>query len=245
MPPAALRRSRLRLALQLLHPGPSALRRCRLQPHRGRSGLPALPADPRSPRLGLVEPDLRPPAGAAPHGGEPPGRPREGHGRRRREIEALVAELAPRADVPSIRAKAPPHSHGGPDSALPAPAEPRLPGDRTPAARPRRSRNRAPQRRSAPRVPPRTPLADAAPDRPGLGAERYRVQFTIGEETHEKLRRLAGASPPRDPRRRSGRDLRPRARRCCSRRSRRRSSAAAAKPRPPRAIRPGTDTDVA
>jgi hypothetical protein len=43
-----------------------------------RSRLPALSRHPRAPGFGFPDPDLRPPAGTAPHGGEPPGRPRQG-----------------------------------------------------------------------------------------------------------------------------------------------------------------------
>src|SRR3989442_14453146 len=42
------------------------------------SSLPALSPDPRPPGFGLPEPDLRSPAGTAPHGGEAPVRPRQG-----------------------------------------------------------------------------------------------------------------------------------------------------------------------
>ena len=88
-------------------------------------------------------------------------------GRTRREIEGLVAELAPRPDVASTVRKL-----------------------------------QEPKRESAPATLPLTPAAPAAavassmaPPAPRpvvepLAPQRYRVQFTIGEETQEKLRRL-------------------------------------------------------
>ena len=45
--------------------------------YRGRPGLPAIPGDPRPARLGRGDAHRRAAAGAAPHTGESPGRPRE------------------------------------------------------------------------------------------------------------------------------------------------------------------------
>jgi len=88
-------------------------------------------------------------------------------GRSLREIEALIAELAPRPDVPtSIR---------------------RLP---EPAARtldlPVASENGplSPPVASAVTSPARRPVIEAT------APERYRVQFTLGKESHDRLRRL-------------------------------------------------------
>jgi hypothetical protein len=92
--------------------------------------------------------------------------------RTRQQIEALVAELAPQPDVPSSVRKLP--------SFVPTPPAPLL----SPAA------SASPQLMSAPLpapalfVPPERPIVRAS------APERYRVQFTIGEETHQKLRRL-------------------------------------------------------
>jgi hypothetical protein len=120
-------------------------------------------------------------------------------GKTRREIEALIAELAPRPDVPSTVRKVPcrtatpsllgrPEPEPGLDSAPlsrypvgaafgpgPAfgPAMTSVPFAAGPAIAP------SPSATAAPR-PIVQPLAPA----------RYRVQFTIGEETHEKLRRM-------------------------------------------------------
>jgi hypothetical protein len=97
-------------------------------------------------------------------------------GRSKREVETLVASLAPRPDVaasvrrlpaPAQAAKAPASTSlapppAAPDSCSPSPAQ----------------------------------IAAAAPERPAqrpviapLAPERYRVQFTVGAATHEKLRR--------------------------------------------------------
>ncbi len=83
-------------------------------------------------------------------------------GRSKREVETLVASLAPRPDVAaSVRR-------------LPAPP-PVVPDSRGPFP---------------------TQIAAVAPERPAqrpliapLAPERYRVQFTVGAATHEKLRR--------------------------------------------------------
>jgi hypothetical protein len=135
------------------------------------------------------------------------------HGKSKREVEVLVAGLAPRPDVPSsvrrLPAPVPPvagatvvaFSQGRPAPSLPEAAL-RLQG--LPDA-------------CAPALPPRTLVAGTSPsgtaetfaappssreafvdrpaDRPAdrpvvapLAPARYRVQFTMGEETHEKLR---------------------------------------------------------
>jgi hypothetical protein len=87
-------------------------------------------------------------------------------GRTRHEIEILVAELAPRPDVPtSVRKLPPPRPVTPTPSPTPSPAE----------------------TASAPTPvflsPPRPVIQATAP-------ERFRVQFTIGPETHDTLRRL-------------------------------------------------------
>jgi hypothetical protein len=93
-------------------------------------------------------------------------------GRTLKQIDLLVATLAPQPDAPSLVRK------------LPAPAVP------TPTPTPQVAAN----------VPPEllpTTTASPAPSAPGprpivrpTAPQRYRVQFTIGEATHEKLRRL-------------------------------------------------------
>ena len=88
-------------------------------------------------------------------------------GRSRHEVEVLIAELAPRPDVPASVRK------------LPMPAAP-IP--LVPAATP-----------AGMAAPPPRPAGMATPARPIVqptAPERYRVQCTIGQEAHERLRRL-------------------------------------------------------
>ena len=210
--------------------GASALRRRRVQPHRRGSGLPAFPGDPRPSGLGRAVADLGPDA-AIRTSRRRTTRPswREACGRSRREIEALIAELAPRPDVPSSVRK------------LPAPT----PAHRH-SARPRRPRRRpataeadvvAVSRRSA---SARRCLAARRPIIETTSPERYRVQFTIGKDSHDKLRRFRPFSAARSRTAIRARSSSARSR-CSSRRSRRRSSGRRRSPRPPRPIRPGTD----
>jgi hypothetical protein len=102
-------------------------------------------------------------------------------GRRRHDLEALVAELAPRPDVPSTIRKLPaprvmpaPAPVGSSAPSLFVAVDPDAdssPATDLPAASP-------------PVPPPTRPIVQAtAPD-------RFRVQFTIGAETRDKLRRL-------------------------------------------------------
>ena len=91
-------------------------------------------------------------------------------GRKRREIEALVAELAPRPDVPSTVRKLP----------VPTPDT-----SSSPVPGPQMVESGLPARAAVPTLPPshRPIIETTAP-------ERYRVQFTIGQESHDMLRRL-------------------------------------------------------
>jgi len=136
-------------------------------------------------------------------------------GRSRREIEALVAELAPRPDVPSSIRKLP--------TATPAPTL----------------------------MPAATPLAISSPPpllttrRPIIettSPERYRVQFTIGKESHDKLRRLQALLrreiPDGDPG-----AIVDRALSLLLEKVEKTKLGAAAKPRP-RPIRPGADRQL-
>jgi hypothetical protein len=97
-------------------------------------------------------------------------------GRTRREIEALVADLAPRPDVVSsvrkVPTAAPPVATAVPapltvgDAVVAVPTEPASPSSAVP-------------------VPPtRRPIIETT------SPDRYRVQFTIGKESHDTLRRL-------------------------------------------------------
>jgi hypothetical protein len=94
----------------------------------------------------------------------------------RRQVEVLVAELAPQPDAPARIRRLPSRP---PDAAPPPLAVPAAP-IHSPAA----------ETRLRPIVQPTSP-------------ERYRVQFTIGQATYDKLRRLqillAREIPDRDP----------------------------------------------
>ncbi len=100
-------------------------------------------------------------------------------GRSRREIEALVAELAPRPDVPSSVRKLP--------TAMPAPTL--IPAATPPAARVEAATLGASEPAPPVSSPP-PPLTTRRPVIESTSPERYRVQFTIGKESHDKLRRV-------------------------------------------------------
>jgi hypothetical protein len=98
-------------------------------------------------------------------------------GRSRREIEALVAELAPRPDVPTSVRK------------LPAAAATPLVGvlsvaSTTPTEPPKSDTVTGHPEPTAAPPPVRRPIIE------NTSPERYRVQLTIGKESHERLRRL-------------------------------------------------------
>jgi hypothetical protein len=95
-------------------------------------------------------------------------------GRSRSQIEALVAEMAPQPDVPSSVRKLPASMVMSSAASAPAPAAMGVALQPAPATVP-----------SPPAfVPTSRPIVRAT------APERYRVQFTIGHETHEKLRRV-------------------------------------------------------
>ncbi len=89
-------------------------------------------------------------------------------GRTLRQIDVLVAMLAPQLDAPSLVRKVPASM---PPASAPAQVVATLPSE------PRSMTSPAPAAAPCPVVRPTAP-------------ERYRVQFTIGESTHEKLRKL-------------------------------------------------------
>jgi hypothetical protein len=135
--------------------------------------------------------------------------------RSRREIEALVAEVAPRPDVPSSVRKLP-TATPAPTLASPQPAPPI----------------------SSP--PP--PITTRRPIIETTSPERYRVQFTIGKEGHDKLRRLQALLrrefPDGDPG-----AIFDRALTLLLEKVEKAKLGAAAKPRP-RPIRPGADRQL-
>ncbi|HWK12734.1 MAG TPA: hypothetical protein VNR64_21935 [Vicinamibacterales bacterium] len=118
----------------------------------------------------------------------------------KRDVERLIAAIAPRPDAPAMIRK------------LPAPLA-------TPSAAPERTAmcecsSQSPTRRQSPEehaaetaaVTPAVPVVPKRPTIPvvrPLAPERYKVQFTIGRETHEKLRRaqdlLRHTIPDGDP----------------------------------------------
>ena len=115
-------------------------------------------------------------------------------GRSKREVETLVARLAPRPDVAASVRKLPasaPSAASRPAAVRPASSsatQEAAPSGPAPIA--------LPASLDSPGVTS-APTAAAAPERPAhrpvvtaLALERYRVQFTVGEATHEKLRRV-------------------------------------------------------
>ncbi|HWM86510.1 MAG TPA: HNH endonuclease, partial [Kofleriaceae bacterium] len=101
--------------------------------------------------------------------------------RSKREIELLLAELAPKPDVPSLVRR------------LPGPASPANPSQLgpdgvIPAGMPRELAERGSKPGS-----PSSPCPLAAPSRPAavvsIAPARYKVQFTAGAELHDKIAR--------------------------------------------------------
>ncbi len=105
----------------------------------------------------------------------------------KREVEYLVAGLCPRSDVPSAIRKLPTPPHG---AAL---------RDVRPAATPAVSLDIGADTASPPPAPPPPRPAEVKP----LAPERYKVQFTVSRQMHDKLRRaqdlLRHAVPDGDP----------------------------------------------
>jgi len=152
-------------------------------------------------------------------------------GRSRREIEALVAELAPRPDVPSSVRKLP--------TATPAPKL--VPATTSPATRVEPPTLASPE--PAPPVSSPPPLLTTR--RPVIettSPERYRVQFTIGKESHEKLRRVQALLRREIPNGDPG-AIFDRAITLLLEKVEKAKLGAAAKPRP-RPIRPGADRQL-
>jgi hypothetical protein len=146
-------------------------------------------------------------------------------GQTRHEIERLVAELAPQPDTPSTVRRMPTMtpvvgaacSASTAQSAMSVPSEP-------PVMAPR-----------APVVAVRRPIVQAT------APARYRVQFTIGQATHEKLRRMQALLrreiPDGDPG-----AIFDRALDLLLAETEKRKLGTTASPRSVRSIRPGTDT---
>jgi hypothetical protein len=155
-------------------------------------------------------------------------------GRSRRQIEALVAELAPRPDVPSSVRKLPT------PTAMPAPTlmlAPASPAARVEADRVVPSQPAPPMSVPPPLVATRRPIIETT------SPERYRVQFTIGKDSHDKLRRvqelLRREIPDGDPG-----AIFDRALSLLLEKVEKAKVGAAATPRAPRPIRPGADRQL-
>jgi 5-methylcytosine-specific restriction endonuclease McrA len=198
-----------------------------MQPHRGRSGRPALPGDPRSARHGRCDPHHRAPARAAPHAGESPSRPRQGPWPEPPADRVPDRRAGASTRRPDLRAQAR-HAHGD--------VTPR--GHFRPGGERRALRGQSrPRPFAAAFVPTPRPIVQAT------APERYRVQFTIGQETHEKLRRLQGLLrreiPDGDPG-----AIFDRALTLLLERVEKKKLGATARPRPRAPIRPGTDSSI-
>ena len=100
----------------------------------------------------------------------------EASGKSKRDVEKLVAQLEPRPGVPSTIRKLPTPSAAVPEREGGAPGPPAMDG---------------PAGEGAPPIGESSPVATAKrPEVAPLTRERYRVQFTIGDETERKLRRI-------------------------------------------------------
>jgi hypothetical protein len=139
-------------------------------------------------------------------------------GRSLREIEALIAELAPRPDVPTSVRK------------LPEPAARTL--DLSVASE---NGPLSPAIASSVTSPARRPVIEAT------APERYRVQFTLGKESHDRLRRLQTLLRREIPDGDAGAIVE-RALALLLEKVETSKFAATSRPRSARAVRPGTDT---
>ena len=121
--------------------------------------------------------------------------------RGKKEIEALIAEIAPRPDVPaSVRKLPSPNAESSPAASSEAGLfeEAGIPGpDTSPPADQRPTSGSSTAGPTAALLPmvSTAPVLTVSPraDRPivqPLAPRRYRVQFTIGEEAHDDLQRL-------------------------------------------------------
>jgi hypothetical protein len=97
-----------------------------------------------------------------------------------REIEKLVAELAPKPDVPARLRKLP---------EPPSPAQSQFPVSVF-AAEHAASRHAAEPQRSAAPQPPATVRPRRAPDPKPLSPRRYKLEVTLDQQAHDQLRQL-------------------------------------------------------
>jgi len=101
-----------------------------------------------------------------------------------RQIEELVARLAPQPDVPSTLRALPTRTTAAPASPTPTPA-PALPAPTPATASP--APTAAP---TAPSASPPMPVPRRSPDPAPLSPGRYRLQVTLGENARNKLKQL-------------------------------------------------------
>jgi hypothetical protein len=177
----------VQLPVRVLHGGAAPLRRRGLQSHRCRAGVPPVPGHPRARGLRRPEPDQCSPHRSPSDAGEPrsrahqglrPDPPRDRSPRRGAGAAGGRSHVGPEAPATQARDAAA-HADAvtgrvdtGADARLPARTAAHHPGDGPGALR-------RPRVRRA-----RLPAPSARP------AARVRVQFTIGPETHDRLRRL-------------------------------------------------------
>jgi hypothetical protein len=102
-------------------------------------------------------------------------------GKKKAQVEEIVARIAPRLDVPAFVRKLP-----GPKPDLAPAAKPASAGEPTPMAQVAPAPAAGPSASPSPGLPPPRPrpAAEVAP----LSPDRYRLQLTIGGATLEKLR---------------------------------------------------------
>jgi hypothetical protein len=160
----------------------------------------------------------------------------EATGMTRRQVDRLIARLAPQPDVPpSIRKlPTPTASIGAPEAAVVLTLE--EPGEAAPPAlRPNTGISTMEKKVIVTAVPPTPPPPVVAP----LSPERYRVQFTMGKEAEQDLRclqdLLRAEIPDGDPG-----EIVARALALLRREVERRKFAATSKPLPVRATNPGS-----
>jgi hypothetical protein len=160
----------------------------------------------------------------------------------RKEIESLVAELAPRPDAPNLVRRLPVPSTGHADTGSSAPL---LGADACSTSASSSGSGSMADPLPAETASAPAPIASRSP-RPRIQAtapERYRVQLTIGAETHAQLRRLQDLLrreiPSGDPA-----VIFARAVALLLETVEKTKLAATTRPRPKRSIRPGTDSAI-
>jgi hypothetical protein len=122
-------------------------------------------------------------------------------GRSRREIESLIAELAPRPDVASSVRKIPMPSEATP--AASTPASPLISASTAPTLESAALPLPADAPRAMPPAPPTPILHERRPVVQATAPERYRVQFAIGAGSARSVAAASGPPATRDPERRS------------------------------------------